>query len=97
MLSLHFGPFLVVWKVVWNEMSFKVPSKVPDHPGIPGLLYEQMFSGLGWVRREQPRAQVPPARPGHRTKRKSSGCTKVTFAEGQDEVYASLRSHISLS
>lgn len=44
MLSLHFGPFLVVW----NEMSFMVPSKVPDHPGIPGLLYKQMFwSGVG--------------------------------------------------
>lgn len=100
MLSLHFGPFLVVWKVGWDEMSFKVPWKAAQ-PGIAGVLDEQLagqvFSGLGCVRREQLRAQVPPAWSGPRTNRKSSSCTTLTFAKGQDEVYVSLQSRISLS
>lgn len=56
-----------------------------------------MFSGLGWVRREQPRAQVPPGTARPQDQEKELKLHNGDLWQGQDEVYVSLQSHMSLS
>lgn len=50
MLSLHFGPSLVVWKVGWNEMSFNIPCKPGWDSRTPGAAAgraDVLWPGLG--------------------------------------------------